>query len=197
MTTKARSARWLSWQTMWRCAVSLSKTASMAAPSPMRNREQTRSSMRRVFRWTRQDIRPAARARRRRLPKAGLARARDDPVRRNVFLWRDRRHDRRAAGGAANGRNAIPVIVPCHRVIGADGSLTGFRGGMERKRFLLALEGGEPAVVDVRICAPPRDGVSRSSPRRRAPRGAQLELAARLSSPSSYRGRLARRRNLF
>ncbi|HEY8125901.1 MAG TPA: methylated-DNA--[protein]-cysteine S-methyltransferase [Methylocystis sp.] len=49
--------------------------------------------------------------------------------------------------GAANGRNAIPVIVPCHRVIGADGSLTGFGGGMERKRFLLALEGGEPAAL--------------------------------------------------
>jgi methylated-DNA-[protein]-cysteine S-methyltransferase len=51
------------------------------------------------------------------------------------------------AVGAANGRNAIPVIVPCHRVIGADGSLTGFGGGMERKRFLLALEGGEPALL--------------------------------------------------
>jgi methylated-DNA-[protein]-cysteine S-methyltransferase len=51
------------------------------------------------------------------------------------------------AVGAANGRNAIPVIVPCHRVIGADGSLTGFGGGMERKRFLLALEGGEPAPL--------------------------------------------------
>ncbi len=44
------------------------------------------------------------------------------------------------AVGAANGRNPIPVIVPCHRVIGADGSLTGFGGGMERKRFLLQLE---------------------------------------------------------
>lgn len=50
------------------------------------------------------------------------------------------------AVGAANGRNPIPVIVPCHRVIGADGSLTGFGGGMERKRFLLAHEGGEPAL---------------------------------------------------
>ena len=50
------------------------------------------------------------------------------------------------AVGAANGRNPIPVVVPCHRVIGADGSLTGFGGGMERKRFLLALERGEPAL---------------------------------------------------
>ena len=45
------------------------------------------------------------------------------------------------AVGAANGRNPIPVIVPCHRVIGANGSLTGFGGGMGRKQFLLELEG--------------------------------------------------------
>ncbi|HEX7122047.1 MAG TPA: methylated-DNA--[protein]-cysteine S-methyltransferase [Gemmatimonadaceae bacterium] len=46
------------------------------------------------------------------------------------------------AVGAANGANPIPIIVPCHRVIGADGSLTGFGGGLERKRFLLDLERG-------------------------------------------------------
>jgi methylated-DNA-[protein]-cysteine S-methyltransferase len=46
------------------------------------------------------------------------------------------------AVGQANGRNPISVIVPCHRVIGADGSLTGYGGGLERKRFLLELEGG-------------------------------------------------------
>ncbi len=46
------------------------------------------------------------------------------------------------AVGRANGRNPIPVIVPCHRVIGADGSLTGFGGGLECKRALLDLEGG-------------------------------------------------------
>ena len=44
------------------------------------------------------------------------------------------------AVGAANGRNPISIIVPCHRVIGTDGSLTGFAGGLEAKRFLLALE---------------------------------------------------------
>ena len=44
------------------------------------------------------------------------------------------------AVGAANGRNPISIVVPCHRVIGADGSLTGFGGGIERKKFLLALE---------------------------------------------------------
>ena len=46
------------------------------------------------------------------------------------------------AVGAANGRNPIPVIIPCHRVIGANGSLTGFGGGMERKQILLELEQG-------------------------------------------------------
>jgi methylated-DNA-[protein]-cysteine S-methyltransferase len=45
------------------------------------------------------------------------------------------------AVGLANGRNPISIIIPCHRVIGADGSLTGYGGGMERKQWLLALEG--------------------------------------------------------
>ena len=49
------------------------------------------------------------------------------------------------AVGLANGRNPISVIVPCHRVIGADGTLTGYGGGLERKRFLLALESGGAA----------------------------------------------------
>jgi methylated-DNA-[protein]-cysteine S-methyltransferase len=42
---------------------------------------------------------------------------------------------------AANGQNKVSIIVPCHRVIGSDGSLTGFGGGLPRKRALLALEG--------------------------------------------------------
>ena len=45
------------------------------------------------------------------------------------------------AVGAANGRNPLPIIVPCHRVIGSDGSLTGFAGGVAAKRTLLAQEG--------------------------------------------------------
>jgi methylated-DNA-[protein]-cysteine S-methyltransferase len=45
------------------------------------------------------------------------------------------------AVGLANGRNPIAVIVPCHRVIGADGSMTGFGGGIPRKQWLLAHEG--------------------------------------------------------
>ena len=44
------------------------------------------------------------------------------------------------AVGAANGRNPLAIVVPCHRVIGADGSLIGFGGGLPRKRFLLDLE---------------------------------------------------------
>ena len=49
-------------------------------------------------------------------------------------------HGARAVG-LANGSNPLPVIIPCHRVIGADGSLTGFGGGLEIKRALLHLEG--------------------------------------------------------
>jgi methylated-DNA-[protein]-cysteine S-methyltransferase len=45
------------------------------------------------------------------------------------------------AVGLANGRNPISILVPCHRVIGADGSLTGYGGGVERKRWLLSHEG--------------------------------------------------------
>lgn len=44
------------------------------------------------------------------------------------------------AVGTANGRNPIPIVIPCHRVIGADGSLTGYAGGIERKQTLLELE---------------------------------------------------------
>ncbi len=46
------------------------------------------------------------------------------------------------AVGAANGRNPVCLVVPCHRVVGADGSLTGYAGGVERKQWLLALERG-------------------------------------------------------
>ena len=44
------------------------------------------------------------------------------------------------AVGAANGANPLPIVIPCHRVIGADGSLTGFGGGLATKQFLLDLE---------------------------------------------------------
>lgn len=48
-------------------------------------------------------------------------------------------HGARAVG-LANGRNPIPIVVPCHRVIGSNGSLTGYAGGIERKQLLLSLE---------------------------------------------------------
>jgi methylated-DNA-[protein]-cysteine S-methyltransferase len=50
-------------------------------------------------------------------------------------------NDAARAVGAANGRNPLPIVLPCHRVIGADGSLTGFGGGLHVKRFLLEHEG--------------------------------------------------------
>jgi len=49
------------------------------------------------------------------------------------------------AVGAANGRNPISIVAPCHRVVGANGALTGFAGGLEAKRFLLRHEAGEAA----------------------------------------------------
>lgn len=51
------------------------------------------------------------------------------------------------AVGAANGRNPLPIVLPCHRVIGANGALTGFGGGLPTKRFLLELEGTRTAPV--------------------------------------------------
>jgi len=52
------------------------------------------------------------------------------------------------AVGAANGRNPLPIFLPCHRVIGADGSLTGYAGGLAKKRWLLELEGaGRPEAA--------------------------------------------------
>lgn len=51
---------------------------------------------------------------------------------------------RARAVGAANGRNPVSIVLPCHRVVGADGSLTGFAGGLAAKRWLLDLEGADP-----------------------------------------------------
>lgn len=48
------------------------------------------------------------------------------------------------AVGAANGRNPLPIVVPCHRVIGTNGALTGFGGGLPTKQYLLELEGALP-----------------------------------------------------
>ena len=51
------------------------------------------------------------------------------------------------AAGAATGRNPLTIVVPCHRIVGATGSLTGYAGGLERKRALLALESGMPDLL--------------------------------------------------
>ena len=50
------------------------------------------------------------------------------------------------AAGTANGRNNIAIVVPCHRVIGSDGSLTGYAGGLEKKEWLLRHEGSLPGM---------------------------------------------------
>ena len=57
------------------------------------------------------------------------------------------------AVGLANGRNPIALIVPCHRVIGADGSLVGFGGGLERKRWLLAHERAQLASAGTQLAS--------------------------------------------
>lgn len=57
------------------------------------------------------------------------------------------------AVGSANGANPISVVVPCHRVVGADGTLTGYGGGLDRKRWLLRHEGAE--FRDGRVRPPP------------------------------------------
>ncbi|MEO6866129.1 MAG: methylated-DNA--[protein]-cysteine S-methyltransferase [Gemmatimonadaceae bacterium] len=61
----------------------------------------------------------------------------------------DRVRNRKAvrAVGAANGQNPVPIVIPCHRVIGSDGSLTGFGGGIERKQWLLEHEGALPRCL--------------------------------------------------
>lgn len=52
------------------------------------------------------------------------------------------------AVGAANGKNPIAIVVPCHRVIGSNNTLTGYAGGLERKRYLLNLEGAQQGLWD-------------------------------------------------
>ncbi|MGZ5164300.1 MAG: methylated-DNA--[protein]-cysteine S-methyltransferase, partial [Burkholderiales bacterium] len=49
--------------------------------------------------------------------------------------------------GAATGRNPLTIIVPCHRIVGSSGTLTGYAGGLDRKRALLALESGIPDLL--------------------------------------------------
>lgn len=62
------------------------------------------------------------------------------------------------AVGAANGRNPIALIVPCHRVIASDGTLCGYGGGLDRKRWLLRHEGSWPAQAELALHAATRWG---------------------------------------
>ena len=89
-------------------------------------------------------VRPPARSPRYCVPARRLAGALIDPVRRDQNLRRAGmalgRPTAARAVGAANGRNPISIVLPCHRVVGSNGALTGFAGGLEAKRGLLELE---------------------------------------------------------
>ena len=83
------------------------------------------------------------------IPAPGLGGAAADPSRarpRAMARWPSASAGRPAvrAVGAANGANPVSLVLPCHRVIGADDTLTGYGGGLERKRWLLAHEGALP-----------------------------------------------------
>ena len=100
----------------------------------------------RVLRPRPQGVRPAARADRARefqqsvweqLRRSATARPRRTARSRSGSA---RTNAASRAVGLANGRNPIPIVIPCHRVIGADGTLTGYAGGIERKQTLLELE---------------------------------------------------------
>ena len=68
------------------------------------------------------------------------------------------------AAGAATGRNPIGIIVPCHRIVGSNGSLTGYAGGLSRKRALLALESGKPDLLSTPTRPPVTRGATAPSP---------------------------------
>src|SRR5438477_6285767 len=78
-------------------------------------------------------------------PARGLGGTKNDRSRHNAELWgvgaKVRPSESVRAVGSANGANPVAIVVPCHRVIGADGSLTGYGGGISRKRWLLTHEG--------------------------------------------------------
>jgi methylated-DNA-[protein]-cysteine S-methyltransferase len=60
--------------------------------------------------------------------------------------------------GRANGANPIPIVIPCHRVIGSNGKLTGYGGGLPRKEFLLALEHRQMSLPLAASAAAPTGG---------------------------------------
>ena len=96
-------------------------------------------------------LRPATGARRHALPGEGVARGGGVPYGQTRAYGdvarRIRRPNAVRAVGAANGQNPLPIIIPCHRVIGSNGSLTGYGGGLPIKRALLALESRQRSLV--------------------------------------------------
>jgi methylated-DNA-[protein]-cysteine S-methyltransferase len=76
------------------------------------------------------------------------------------------------AVGAANGANPLPIVVPCHRVIGKDGSLTGFGGGLDAKRALLELEGASCVAPSAQLELVPAQPSGQSQPKVPAVRSA-------------------------
>ena len=72
-----------------------------------------------------------------------MGKAGDDPLWKNQLARALNCASARAVGCAV-GRNPISLLIPCHRVLGAGGRLTGYAGGLSRKQWLLALEGIEP-----------------------------------------------------
>jgi O6-methylguanine-DNA--protein-cysteine methyltransferase len=123
------------------------RTRARAMPQPVRVCADSSSSIsRRTPR-----LRPRAASSRHRVPAAGVAGAARHSLRRDDELWRDRPAARTrhfaARSRRANGANPIPIVIPCHRVIGADGSLTGYGGGLHIKARLLHLEDAQGSLL--------------------------------------------------
>ncbi len=119
------------------------------APERTPDPRARRGAAHRVLRGRAAGVRPAARPDRDRVPAVGVARALRHPLRRHPLVRAEpaaglgRPTASRAVGGA-NRTNPVAIIVPCHRVVGADGSLTGYAGGLATKEWLLRHEGARP-----------------------------------------------------
>jgi methylated-DNA-[protein]-cysteine S-methyltransferase len=87
------------------------------------------------------------------------------------------------AVGAANGRNPISIVAPCHRVIGASGDLTGFAGGLANKMFLLSLEAGQTSLEAASASAVSVPAASAAAPER-----VERETPVKPARPSPARG---------
>ena len=95
------------------------------------------------------------------------------------------------AVGAANGRNPLPIVLPCHRVIGSNGSLTGFGGGLPTKQFLLELEGALPRATDL-FAAALQETTRPAMPASRADSDVRPDRDARAGLPTPGAGRRRR-----